>query len=135
MRIYLAATYARHPEMRRYRDSLDTMPGRPVRVVSTWIEGEYSDALDPVKDPRLAWKLAQRDLEDLDRADAVIAFTEAGSSSSRGGRHVEFGYALASGKPIYVIGPRENIFYASLGIKSWATFGEFKAWFGEHCAR
>ena len=29
----------------------------------------------------------------------------------RGGRHVEFGFAMAGNKPIFVIGPKENIFH------------------------
>ncbi len=28
-----------------------------------------------------------------------------------GGRHVEFGYALAKGKPIVLVGPQRNVFH------------------------
>jgi hypothetical protein len=31
--------------------------------------------------------------------------------NSRGGRHVEFGYALGARKAIMVVGPLENVFY------------------------
>ena len=31
--------------------------------------------------------------------------------SARGGRHVEFGLALAAGKRLCIVGPRENIFH------------------------
>lgn len=51
-------------------------------------------------------------LEDVQRADAVIAFTDAPTSYWTGGRHVEVGAALAWDKPIYVVGPVENVFHA-----------------------
>ncbi len=35
-----------------------------------------------------------------------------GSGYSRGGRHVEAGYALAKGKYLVLVGPRENVFYS-----------------------
>ena len=31
--------------------------------------------------------------------------------SGRGGRHVEFGLAIAWGKPVYLVGERENVFH------------------------
>jgi hypothetical protein len=46
------------------------------------------------------------------RADAVIIFTEIPNTVlATGGRHVEFGLALAHGKRVFVVGPRENVFH------------------------
>ena len=45
-------------------------------------------------------------------ADAVIVFTEMPNSVlATGGSHVEFGLALAQGKRVIVVGPRENVFH------------------------
>jgi hypothetical protein len=45
-------------------------------------------------------------------ADAVIIFTEIPNTVlATGGRHVEFGLALAQGKRVIVVGPRENVFH------------------------
>jgi len=45
-------------------------------------------------------------------ADAVIVFTEIPNAVlATGGSHVEFGLALAQGKRVIVVGPRENVFH------------------------
>ena len=45
-------------------------------------------------------------------ADAVIIFTEIPNTIlATGGRHVEFGLALAQGKRMIIVGPRENVFH------------------------
>ena len=56
---------------------------------------------------------AQRDLDDIDAVDAVISkILPAGAMFTSGGRHVEFGYAVARNKILIVVGPdAENIFH------------------------
>ena len=45
-------------------------------------------------------------------ADGVIVFTGMPNSVlATGGSHVEFGLALAQGKRVIVVGPRENVFH------------------------
>src|SRR5260221_13260147 len=61
------------------------------------------------RNPLLA-RYAAEDLADIDQADAVVLFTQAGRHFA-GGRHVEAGYALGKGKRLVVVGPRENVFY------------------------
>ena len=57
-------------------------------------------------------RFAREDFEDIMNADAVISFTEVPrTTKSRGGRHVEFGIALAAGKKCIIVGPRENVFH------------------------
>ena len=54
----------------------------------------------------------QDDWEDVSTADVVISFTEPPrSTANRGGRHVEFGIALARNARVIVVGYRENIFH------------------------
>lgn len=101
MKVYLAAPYAEMPRMQQWAVKLREAGHT---CTSRWIYG-----------PLLPFKAAaQMDLNDIDEADAVVSMTLApGSMFSSGGRHVEFGYALARGKRLIIInsvGP-ENIFH------------------------
>jgi hypothetical protein len=114
MKIYLAARYSSHPEMRGVRDVLEALGHT---VTSRWIDchtdvvGDFTSSFTV---ETLAEKtgecapLGQHDLDDLDAADCVISFA---STGGKGGRHVEFGYALAKGKRMVLVGPRENVFH------------------------
>jgi nucleoside 2-deoxyribosyltransferase len=109
-RIYLAAPYPRKEEIKVYRDELVALG---FEVTSNWLEEKHAAnvALHEVSEV-LSERYAESDLLDVDRADVVISFTEApGTQYSRGGRHVEFGYALARGKEVWIVGPVENIFH------------------------
>jgi hypothetical protein len=123
MKIYLASRYSRNAEMRNYRDELVAMGHE---VTSRWIDlhaGSVSfvsaEAL-AIQDksftpeqlsatPELCSAYAVADWADLDRADTVVSFTC--GSGGKGGRHVEFGIALASAKRVIVVGPREHVFH------------------------
>jgi nucleoside 2-deoxyribosyltransferase len=79
--------------------------------------------------PMEAQAFAMDDIEDIQAADALIAFTERPfSDKGRGGRHVEFGYALALKKTIYMIGPRENVFHCLPEVTRFRTWPEFIAY-------
>lgn len=57
-------------------------------------------------------KFASDDFEDVTAAEIVISFTEPPrAKANRGGRHVEYGIALARGVRVIVVGHRENIFH------------------------
>lgn len=77
---------------------------------------------------RLREKFALDDIGDIECADVFIAFSEPPrSTASRGGRHVEFGYAHALGKVIVVVGAPENLFHYLpfvLLYPDWETFLE-----------
>lgn len=108
MKVYLAARYSRRDEMRARRDQL----ARAGHIVtSCWLDQPYEAA--EALAPHLYARIAKQDLADLWNAEAVIAFTEPTSvpNDSRGGRHVEFGLAVAWHKAIFIVGPRENIFH------------------------
>lgn len=126
MKIYMAARYSDHPWMRIYRNRLKQIGHT---VTSRWINGDHEERFpnDPV-----AW--ANEDLDDLLRSDCSIHFTEDWQKPrpgrNRGGRHVEFGIALAlhQFRPhgphrIIVVGYRENVFHHLPKIEyhnSWA---------------
>lgn len=111
MRIYLAAYTLRAEEMRRVRDRLVAM-GHV--VTSRWIDkadlklerattpGDLTDRPEPYREA------ASECLADLRAAEVLVAFTGEGG---RGGRHVEFGYALARRMRILIVGPREHLFH------------------------
>jgi nucleoside 2-deoxyribosyltransferase len=123
MRVYLAARYSRYPEMQDYAKQLSILG---TTVTSRWINGDHDINIDGTTpgEPRL--RFAQEDWEDLLIADVVISFTEEPGKAggrNRGGRHVEFGAALALGKRCIVVGHRENVFHELPAIEFYPTFG------------
>jgi nucleoside 2-deoxyribosyltransferase len=120
MIIYLAGRYGRRQELAEYAERLRAMGHE---VSSRWLLGEHeAKDVNPTKDEAAQW--AREDLEDIDRSDMLIAFTEEPGSSYRGGRHVEMGYAIARRLNLFVIGPRENVFYSIWGIKQFNSFDD-----------
>lgn len=124
--IYLAARYSRREELLGYKDELE---GRGYVITSRWLSGNHQvDGFDPSSEVPEADRVrfAVEDYEDVLAAETVISFTEPPrSTNSRGGRHVEFGIALAAGKEVIVIGPRENVFHCLPKVyhfRDWWTF-------------
>jgi hypothetical protein len=119
MKLYLAARYDRRSEM---RDVSAALAKAGHFVTSRWIYPRQSG-------PDLV--SAIEDIEDLMEADCLVSFTERPIQSApwaaRGGRHVEFGVALASGKRLVVIGPRENIFHHLPRVDVFPTLGDWLA--------
>jgi hypothetical protein len=123
-KVYLAARYSRHTEMQDYRSQLEPLG---YRVTSRWIDGghEWVGTPDEEMPLEVGIGFAYEDLEDLNAAEIVICFTEEPrATATRGGRHVEFGYALAKGMEIIVVGYRENVFYTVPAIKFFETWEE-----------
>ena len=109
--IYLASRFSRNDEMRGVRDVL---VGLGHTVTSRWIDLHGGDQQESAaaevlnSDPASVAHFGQHDLADIDGADTLISFT---GSGGKGGRHIEFGYGLARGMRMIVVGPRENIFH------------------------
>lgn len=117
MKIYLCARFGRQAEMRGHRDTL-TAAGH--EVTSRWLDVDES-AVPEADYP----EHARTDIEDIQDSDVLLAFSEEPDSPhGRGGRHVEFGYALWNNKYCAVIGPRENIFHHLVGVPVFATIEE-----------
>lgn len=126
---YLATRYSRHPEMREAREVLATLG---VEVTSRWIDchtdvvGDFTSSFTPEvlnERPADCAPLGQHDLDDIDAADMVISFSCDGSG--KGGRHVEFGYGLARGKRMILIGPREHVFHALRDVEWYLDWRGF----------
>lgn len=124
-KIYLAARYSRHEEMRDYRSQLERWG---YKVTSRWIDGGHQLSKEELGDEaeKKRSQFALEDFADLEDADTVINFTEEPrATNSRGGRHVEFGYALGLGYRVIVIGPRENVFHCLPCVGWYPTWDAF----------
>ena len=116
MKIYLAGRYERREELCYYADILRKAG---YGINSRWLNGTHQLHPSPEKVDRItedipeeACPFAQDDFEDVSNCHILILFSEKpGSFSGRGGRHVEFGIALALHKIILVVGPHENVFH------------------------
>lgn len=127
---YFSGQFASRPYLRMARDYLlERMP--EAVVTSRWIDFtaekhvDYTTA-DLNDRPGDFAEFALMDLYDLRTADTLISF---GSDGGRGGRHVEFGYALALGKRLVLIGQREGIFHTMpevLGFNSLMEFVDYE---------
>ena len=120
MKVFLAARYSRIDEINGYAKELRQAG---YQVDARWLLGNHQirEGADKVEGatmsvPMEGQPFALDDAADLQDAEVVISFTETPRSGhSRGGRHVEFGMALAWGKRLIVIGPRENVFHTMPG--------------------
>ena len=123
--VYLIARYGRYPELQYYAKDLEALG---YTVTSRWILGDHDMRADGQAETD-AWHAvwAEEDWDDLTHAQICIAFTEGPGEvlgRARGGRHTEFGIALALGKRCLVIQYRENIFYWLPPVEYYATWAE-----------
>lgn len=126
-RIYLAGRYSRREELLRIGKQLK---GMGHEVTSRWLLGKHE-----MKDERPgheeAMMFAEEDIQDILKADVLVAFTEepgAQKGRARGGRHVEFGYAIARGMRVCVVGHRENVFCHLPEVMHFDSTERFMSW-------
>lgn len=119
MRFYLAGRYDRREELAHQAHFLECFGHHST---ARWLTGAHEkpelagNSLDGYTTSELAGFAAQ-DLDDIDAADLVIAFTESNDVGyTSGGRHVELGYAIGKGKHIAIVGPRENVFMHAIVV-------------------
>lgn len=125
MRIYLAARYARYEEMGGY--VTDRLRELGHEVQAEWTTGQHHDTDSA--------RCAGIDYNEIAAADVVISFTEPPGMETagrgRGGRHVEFGIALAMGKRCIVVGYRENVFHHLPDVEFCERFADLLALLGD----
>lgn len=126
MKIYIASQYARRDEMRIVRDKLQACGHI---VTSRWLdENEPLNAQMGEQSSDWYRQTQAVDLNDIFDATAVLFFAEDPRLGiPRGGRHVEFGFALGHGRPVHVIGPRENIFHFNRLVRNHNSLEDFLA--------
>ena len=130
MLIYLAARYSRLEELQGYADDLRSIGHR---VEARWLLGDHQihEGADEVEAATVSVPIEGRafaldDYADVADADMLIAFSEEprAGGASRGGRHVEFGLALAWGIGLMVVGPRENVFHTMPQVRHFWRWPE-----------
>jgi nucleoside 2-deoxyribosyltransferase len=112
MKIYIAARFSRRHECNALAHKLKALGHE---ITSRWVLPD-TDHVIPVgvsaqaaDDERR--RFAMEDMEDLRECDWMVSLMEEPRSNTRGGRHIEFGAALALGKQLTIIGPRETVFH------------------------
>ncbi|PWT80207.1 MAG: hypothetical protein C5B44_05730 [Acidobacteria bacterium] len=119
----MAARYSRRDEIRTYATEAIRAG---LEVTSTWLQENHPLGVQLGDVTYLEKRdIAQRDMADIEQAEALVFFAEdAGKQPPRGGRHVEFGIAVAQGKEIFVVGAQENVFHYLPGVYHFASWGE-----------
>ena len=134
MKIYLAARHGRREDMLQMAAMLES---HGHHITSRWIrrpaEADDADFSNPWTAEgdriRLGERLAGDDLADIRACECLIAFTEGpngGPEANRGGRHVELGIAIALGKKVAIVGPRENIFTCLPNVQQYHNLPELR---------
>jgi len=120
MTIYIAASYDRRWQMLKVAATLERAGHE---VTSRWIEGGRGGDAPIVS--------AVEDLIDLARAQCLVSFTEDATGKVAGaacsGRHVELGVALATGKRLCIVGPRENNFHHLQSLEVYDSIADLIA--------
>ncbi len=99
-------------------------------VTARWITSDtkFSHGLTSYSDEERI-HLTLMDEEDVHAAkDGLVLIAEAEGRFVPGGKHVETGMALALGRPVYVIGRRENLFHWHPRVRVFASLEDFFAW-------
>lgn len=124
--VYIAGRYSRRDELKQVAKYLRD---RGIGVTSRWLDEDKPLHTQMGDDtPEFYRKTALDDLFDIDRAEAVLFYSEDPLvGTPRGGRHVEFGYALGKEKIMFAIGPKENIFHYLPRVHHFHDMKEFMA--------
>lgn len=122
MKVYLAARFSRRHEAHALGQRLQALGHT---ITSRWSLPD-SDHVKPAGMSRQAadaerQRFALEDIEDLRAADCCISLMQPPRDNSRGGRHVEFGYALALGQRMMIIGPRETVSHHLPGVEHYGS--------------
>jgi nucleoside 2-deoxyribosyltransferase len=111
MRVYLAGAWGRREEILRVADRLQLVG---VEITSNWLTEE--EGMQSGSKERFLRERAYIDLQDVDRADALVRFADVPRTRQvpraliSGARMFEMGYAKAKGKTIFVVGGKQHIF-------------------------
>ena len=123
MKIYLAARYSCKDDMKSVAKEL-RKAGHI--ITSNWLKEPHAPdtTMDQCTEGDLRF-YAEQDMHDIQRANLFVLFSvDPLVPTVRGVRHVETGYALGLGKPLYVVGPKENIFHYLIGVKHFSCVTE-----------
>jgi nucleoside 2-deoxyribosyltransferase len=120
--IYIAGKFDAKDRLRIERDRIHAL--KVGDVISLWLDEETMAPDETLTNgigipAEVGLEYAERDLWEIDAADLLILDTF--DDNLRGSREVEFGYALAQGTEVWVVGPKRNVFHEmATHFKSWA---------------
>lgn len=120
LKIYTAGPWADRPHVREIAQKLRDAGHE---VTSRWLEVE--DVLDD--DPRRDEYLRQQaihDLEDVIEADGLVYV----NSRLSEGKATELGFAMATLKPVIIIGDRRNNVFLHLELPAFPTIDDAIVW-------
>jgi len=112
LKVYLAAAFYRKEEILQVARQLEELG---ITVTSRWLT-EQKDVPTDVSRAKFLAERAQIDLDDIDRADILVRFTDDLSSPTvpshlaTGSRMGEMLWALAHRKQIFVVGGHQCVF-------------------------
>lgn len=126
MKIYIAARFSRRPEANRLAQVLKSYG---YTITSRWVKPDQTDLPETGISEQATdsdrRRFAMEDYEDVKACDWCISLMEEPRNNSRGGRHIEFGIALALGKKLTIIGPRETVFHHLDQVGHFDSIEEF----------
>jgi hypothetical protein len=113
MTVYIAGPYQTKAECRAIAETLE---GAGYEVTSRWLYDSQEDSEEA----------AIVDIVDIERAGALLLYHPAEwAGRGTGGRHVEFGYALARGKRLVILGrAASNVFHLLSAVERVDTVEE-----------
>ena len=126
MKIYTAASFCEQQRIRTHKETLIQM-GHV--IVASWLE----EAVRPegINEEQFERKMAAKDLQEVASADCMILDVEKPTKTA--GKMVEFGFALAKHKLIYVVGePPAHAIFLSLADEQFDTWDALFAYFREN---
>ncbi len=119
MKIYTAATFTEQKRIRGRKEELFQLGHS---VLSTWLEEQVKP--EGMTKAEFGRKMAAKDLQEIATADCLILDLE--NPSKTMGKMVEFGFALAKHKLVYVVAPGETLTEGH--IFCLLADGIFKSW-------
>jgi hypothetical protein len=130
MILYFAGSFSRKPEL---LVCMAEFEAQGHTCTSRWLKTDHED--DVTSDDELApggpaEDFALEDIDDIGSAEGLLFFSSRDhEAKGRGGRHTEFGIALATQKPIFFIGRREQAFHAL--VPSFWMYDDFEQFIGD----
>jgi hypothetical protein len=126
MKIYIAARFSRRPEA---NGLAQVLKGYGHTITSRWVlpdsDHVVATGLSAQAEDAERQRFALEDVEDVRAADWCISLMDEPRGNGRGGRHVEFGLALAWGQRLTIIGPRETMFHHLPQVDHFETMRAF----------
>lgn len=129
--VYIAARFSRRPEANALARALQAAGHT---ITSRWVKPEADHilptGLSQQAEDSERQRFAVEDVDDVAACDWLVSLQEEPRSNGRGGRHVEFGIAIALHKDLVSIGPRETVFHHLGNVRHFDTVADFCAALG-----